>query len=77
VLDHWDGPHPGYFQKLRVRVQTLDGDEAAWPYVLNDYEGSLPSARYAGIVADAAELAGAPAGYVAGLRARPCTPLGG
>jgi gamma-glutamylcyclotransferase (GGCT)/AIG2-like uncharacterized protein YtfP len=77
VLDHWDGVHLGYFQKLRVRVQALDGDEAAWLYVLNDYEGGLPSARYLGIVADAAELAGAPADYVAGLRARPCTSLGG
>ena len=71
-LDHWDGVHLGYFQKIRVRVQTLDGDVAAWLYVLNDYEGGLPSARYLGIVADAAEMAGAPADYVAGLRARPC-----
>jgi hypothetical protein len=46
-------------------------------YVLNDYEGGLPSARYVGIVADAAELAGAPEDYVAGLRARPGTSLGG
>jgi gamma-glutamylcyclotransferase (GGCT)/AIG2-like uncharacterized protein YtfP len=76
VLDHWDGVHLGYFQKLRVRVQTLDGDVAAWLYVLNDYEGGLPSARYLGIVADAAELAGAPADYVTGLRARPCASLG-
>ena len=76
VLDHWDGVHLGYFQKIRVRVQNLDGDVAAWLYVLNDYEGGLPSARYLGLVADAAELAGAPADYVAGLRARACTSLG-
>jgi gamma-glutamylcyclotransferase (GGCT)/AIG2-like uncharacterized protein YtfP len=76
VLDHWDGVHLGYFQKLRVRVQTLDGDVAAWLYVLNDYEGGLPSARYLGIVADAAEMAGAPADYVACLRTRPCASLG-
>jgi gamma-glutamylcyclotransferase (GGCT)/AIG2-like uncharacterized protein YtfP len=76
VLDHWDGVHLGYFQKLRVRVQTLDGDVAAWLYVLNDYEGGLPSARYLGIVADAAEMAGAPADYVARLRTRPCASLG-
>jgi hypothetical protein len=49
---------------------------AAWLYVLNDYEGGLPSARYLGIVADAAEMAGAPADYVAGLRTRPCASLG-
>ena len=61
----------GYFHKIRVRVQTLDGDVVAWLYVLNDYEGGLPSARYLGIVADAAEAAGAPADYVASLRGRP------
>ena len=47
-----------------------------WLYVLNAYEGGLPSARYLGILADAAEKAGAPADYVAGLRARPCAMLG-
>jgi AIG2-like family len=44
--------------------------------VLNDYEGGLPSARYLGIMADAAEMAGAPEDYVAALRRRPCTSLG-
>jgi hypothetical protein len=44
--------------------------------VLNAYEGGLPSARYLGIVADAAEKAGAPADYVQGLRSRPCASLG-
>jgi AIG2-like family len=48
----------------------------SWLYVLNAYEGGLPSARYLGILADAAEKAGAPADYVAGLRARPCGTLG-
>jgi hypothetical protein len=36
-----------------VRVETLDGDKLAWLYVLDDYEGGLPSARYLGIIADA------------------------
>ena len=45
---------------------------AAWVYVLNDYEGGLPSARYLGEVADAAESAGAPHDYVMELRKRPC-----
>ena len=71
-LDRWDGLTLGYYRKIRVRVQTLDGDLAAWLYVLNDYEGGLPSARYLGILADAAEQAGAPADYVAWLRQRPC-----
>lgn len=77
ALDRWDGATLGYYSKLRVRVATLEGDALAWLYVLNDYEGGLPAARYLGIMADAAEAAGAPADYVAGLRARPCTSLGG
>ncbi len=77
ALDRWDGATLGYYSKLRVRVATLDGDVLAWLYVLNDYEGGLPAARYLGIMADAAEAAGAPADYVAGLRTRPCTSLGG
>jgi gamma-glutamylcyclotransferase (GGCT)/AIG2-like uncharacterized protein YtfP len=75
-LDRWDGLTLGYYRKLRVRVQTLDGDVAAWLYVLNGYEGGLPSARYLGILADAAEQAGAPADYVAWLRQRPCKSIG-
>jgi hypothetical protein len=77
ALDHWDGATLGFYSKLRLRVATLDGDVLAWLHVLNDYEGGLPSARYLGIMADAAEAAGAPADYVAGLRTRPCTSLGG
>ncbi|HUJ08343.1 MAG TPA: gamma-glutamylcyclotransferase family protein [Streptosporangiaceae bacterium] len=76
ALDRWDGATLGYYSKLKVRVTTADGDALAWLYVLNDYEGGLPSARYLGIMADAAEAAGAPDEYVAGLRARPCTSMG-
>jgi hypothetical protein len=76
VLDHWDGVNLGMFHKIRVRVETLDGSVVAWLYVLNGWEGGLPSARYLGIVADAAEAAGAPADYVASLRSRPCASLG-
>ena len=77
ALDHWDAATLGYYSKLRVRVATLDEEVLAWLYVLNDYEGGLPSARYLGIMADAAEAAGAPGEYVTGLRGRPCTSLGG
>jgi gamma-glutamylcyclotransferase (GGCT)/AIG2-like uncharacterized protein YtfP len=76
ALDRWDGATLGYYRKSKVRVSTVDGDVLAWLYVLNDYEGGLPSARYLGILADAAELAGAPADYVAWLRRRPCTTVG-
>jgi len=41
--------------------------------VLNDFEGGLPSAMTVGILADAAEAAGAPEDYLAELRARPCS----
>ena len=61
-LDNWDGVNLGYYRKAKVRVHTLDGDVLAWLYVLNFYEGGLPSARAVGILADAAEKAGAPDG---------------
>jgi hypothetical protein len=76
-LDKWEGVDIGLFRKLRVRVQTLDGQVMAWLYVLDAYEGGLPSARYLGMLADAAEAGGAPDDYVAELRARPCTSVGG
>jgi len=75
ALDSWDGVTLGYYRKIKVRVEALDGDLLTWLYVLDAYEGGLPSARYIGILADAAEKAGAPADYVAGLRARPCGTL--
>jgi gamma-glutamylcyclotransferase (GGCT)/AIG2-like uncharacterized protein YtfP len=75
-LDRWDGATIGYYRKFRVRIATLDGDVVAWLYVLNAYEGGLPSARYLGIMADAAEIAGAPADYVRWLRTRPCASVG-
>ena len=76
ALDRWDGATLDYYRKSKVRVSTVDGEVLAWLYVLNDYEGGLPSARYLGILADAAEAAGAPADYVAWVRLRPCTTVG-
>ena len=35
-----------------------------WTYVLDAYEGGLPSASYLGVLADAAEAADAPDDYV-------------
>jgi hypothetical protein len=75
-LDQWDAATLGYYRKLRVRVSTADAEVVAWLYVLNDYEGGLPSARYVGIMADAAATAGAPSEYVAWLRQRPCNSVG-
>ena len=76
ALDEWEGAGLGVYRKIRVRIATLDGDVLAWLYVLDDYEGGLPSARYLGILADAAEKAGAPDDYVKDLRGRPCRSLG-
>ncbi|CAM5642516.1 hypothetical protein SHIRM173S_02002 [Streptomyces hirsutus] len=71
-MDRWEGTGLDIYRRTRVRVHTLDGEESAWAYVLNAYEGGLPSARYLGQVADAAESAGAPHDYVMELRKRPC-----
>lgn len=70
-LDRWEGGEMGLHKKLRLRVATLDGSALAWIYVLNAYEGGQPSARYLGVLADAAEAAGAPDDYVNDLRSRP------
>jgi gamma-glutamylcyclotransferase (GGCT)/AIG2-like uncharacterized protein YtfP len=75
ALDGWEGGQ-GVYRKLRVRVHSLSGDRSAWLYTLDAYEGGLPSARYLGIMADAAEAAGAPDDYVRDLRGRPCRSLG-
>ncbi|TSB19827.1 gamma-glutamylcyclotransferase [Streptomyces sp. NBC_01525] len=71
-MDRWEGVGLDIYRRMRVRVHTLDGEEPAWIYVLNGYEGGLPSARYLGEIADAAESAGAPHDYVMELRKRPC-----
>ena len=72
----WDGVTLGYYRRAKVRAETLDGDVLAWLYVLNFYEGGLPSARSIGILADSAERAGAPEDYVSALRALPCAKMG-
>jgi gamma-glutamylcyclotransferase (GGCT)/AIG2-like uncharacterized protein YtfP len=75
-LDAWEGGDNGLYRKIRVRVHTLDDERLAWVYVLNAYEGGLPSARYLGVLAAAAEAAGAPDDYVLELRSRPCSSSG-
>jgi gamma-glutamylcyclotransferase (GGCT)/AIG2-like uncharacterized protein YtfP len=72
LLDGWESADSGLYRKTRVRVATLLGEQVAWAYVLDAYEGGLPSATYLGMLADAAEAADAPADYTAELRRRPC-----
>jgi len=74
-LDVWEDLDLGLWRKIRVRVHTLDGEPLAWLYVLDAYEGGLPSAQHVAVIADSAEKAGAPADYVAWLRSHPCQDL--
>jgi hypothetical protein len=78
-LDGWEGSDFGLHRKIRLRVDTGSPDDPpsqsgdsvlAWLYALDAYEGGLPSARLLGVMADAAEQAGAPADYVHALRTR-------
>lgn len=75
-LNSWEGTDLGMYRRLRLRVHTLEGPVLAWMHVLETYEGGLPSARYLGLIAEAAEAAGAPEDYVSDLRARPCDNVG-
>ena len=68
-------------KKIRCRVERLASDTnidpvLAWLYVLDAWEGGLPSAQYIGVMADAAEIAGAPNDYVHDLRTRPARNIG-
>jgi hypothetical protein len=76
ILDAWEGADHGLYRKVRVRTHSMSGDVLAWAYVLDAFEGGLPSARYLGVLADAAELAGAPSDYLSGLRSRECRSMG-
>lgn len=73
ALDEWESATSGLYRKVRLQVATLEGNQPTWVYVLDDYEGGLPSARTIGLLADAAEAAGAPEDYVDELRSRPCS----
>jgi AIG2-like family len=80
-LDRWEGSEFGVHQKIRCRVERESSDTdidpvLAWLYVLDAWEGGLPSARYLGVMADAAETAGAPADYVHDIRTRPARNIG-
>jgi gamma-glutamylcyclotransferase (GGCT)/AIG2-like uncharacterized protein YtfP len=75
-LDSWESADSGLYRKTKVRVSTLTGELVVWTYVLDAYEGGLPSASYLGVLADAAEAADAPDDYVAALRRRPCRSTG-
>jgi hypothetical protein len=77
ALDAFEGADHGLYRKVRLRVHTLAGDVVASAYALDAFEGGLPSARYLGAIADAAEAAGAPADYLTDLRHRDCRSVAG
>ncbi|MBA2561222.1 MAG: gamma-glutamylcyclotransferase, partial [Propionibacteriales bacterium] len=68
-LDRWEMT---LFRKMRLRVHSLEGEEPVWLYVLEAYEGGLPSASYLSVISEGAAAAGAPDDYVHDLRTRPC-----
>lgn len=76
LLDEYESADSGLYRKTKVRVSTMTGSQVAWTYVLDAYEGGVPSASYLGVLADAAEAASAPDDYVAALRRRPCRSTG-
>jgi hypothetical protein len=71
ALDQWEGADLHRYSKIRVRVHTLDGEHLSFIYVLNGFEGGLPSKRYLAIMLDAAIAAGAPVDYLEDLARRP------
>ena len=71
ALDKWEGANLDLYTKIRVRVHTMNGEELAYIYVLNAFEGGLPSKRYLSIMLDAAIAAGAPVDYLEDLAKRP------
>ena len=81
TLDRWEGSELGFHKKIRGRFEressATPADPAlAWLYVVDAWEGGIPSARYLGVMADAAEIAGAPAEYVHDIRTRPSRNIG-
>ena len=70
ALDQWEGVTTDLYRKIRVRVETLDGSPLCYIYVLNSFEGGMPSARYLEIMVNAAREAGAPEDYITNLSNR-------
>jgi hypothetical protein len=80
-MDRWEGSELGLHKKIRCRINRESSDTTtepvlAWLYVVDAWEGGLPSARYLGVMSDAAEVAGAPADYVHDIRTRPARNIG-
>src|SRR4029078_5687212 len=46
ALDEWESANTGLFRKTKVRVSTMNEEVVAFGYVLDAFEGGLPSASY-------------------------------
>jgi gamma-glutamylcyclotransferase (GGCT)/AIG2-like uncharacterized protein YtfP len=68
TLDEWEGVNTKLYSKIRVRVDTLNGVQLCYVYVLNSFEGGTPSNRYLEIMINAAIEAGAPSDYIDTLK---------
>ncbi|MEB3051996.1 gamma-glutamylcyclotransferase [Mycolicibacter sp. MYC123] len=75
-MDSWEGSEFGIHKKIRCRVDCAPEPVLAWLYVVDAWESGMPSARYLGVVAEAAQIAGAPDEYVRNLRTRPARNIG-
>jgi gamma-glutamylcyclotransferase (GGCT)/AIG2-like uncharacterized protein YtfP len=67
-LDEWEGVNTRLYSKIRVRIDTLNGTQLCYVYVLNSFEGGIPSMRYLEIMINAALEAGAPSDYIESLK---------
>ncbi len=76
LLDEAEGGARRLYNKIRLRVQMLEGERLAWLYALDAYEGGLPSAATLSVISEAAAAGGAPDDYVTDLRNRPCRSIG-
>lgn len=76
ALDTWEGVDLGVWDKISVRVETMEGSRVAWVYVVRAFEGGIPSAHYLGRISEAAQAGGAPDDYLQELRSRPCRSVG-
>ena len=70
ALDNAEGFDIGFYQKIRLRVATLEGDVLAWLYVVDGYEDGLPKYEHLQTIIEAAIVAGAPEDYIDELRRR-------
>ena len=70
ALDEWEGVTTDLYRKIRVRVETMTGTQSCFVYVLNSFEGGIPSQRYLEIMVAAAIEAGAPDDHIAEIRNR-------